>query len=114
MSQIQTLRIKMTKMFHQIGKYTLNNYWRFFFPMDIISYLDNMSDYLEKMNRIALKTFLSQIQHLRIKMTKIRLNVLLKEINILLYSNGKLIQILGFRVKGQSLGFRAQDLGFRV
>ena len=66
------------------------------------------------MTRIALKFFLSQIQSLKIKMTKIALNVLSKEINIHLYLNGKLIQTLGFRVKRWSLGFRVQVLGFRV
>ena len=47
-------------------------------------------------------------------MTKIALNTLSKEINIHLYSKGKLIQILGFSVKGWSLGFKVQGLGFRV
>ena len=60
---------------------------------------------------IDLKTFLSQIYTLKIKMTKIDLNILSKEVNIHLYPQGYLIQTLVFRVKGYSLGFRVKGWG---
>ena len=42
--------------------------------------------YLEKFPRIELKKFLSQIYTLKIKMTKIDLNVISKKVNTHLYS----------------------------
>ena len=86
----------------------------FIFPKVLYFYKKYISEnIIEKMTRISVKKFLSQIQPLRIKMTKIALNVLSKEINIHLYPNGKLIQTLGFRVKGWDLGFRVQGLELR-
>ena len=72
-------------------------------------YMNQLLKEEKKMARITLKIFLSQIQLLRIKMTKIAINVLgfkVLRINIHLYPSGKLIQTLWFRVKGWSLRFR--------